>query len=113
MAFPAATATDPALFILLVPGALVYVLVRTTPTATRRTGRARAPRGGWGPTAPYLATKGSMARTANMTVTARMGQSVIQPRANVIVLPAGAEYFATPGVRRDYSGRTAGRNVTA
>ena len=112
MAFLGATATDPVLSIPLDPGALVYVLVRTTPTATRPTGRARAPRGGWGPTAPYPARRGNTARTANMTVTARTGQSVIQPLANVIVLPAGVEYFATLGVRRDYSGRTVGRNVT-
>jgi len=54
-----------------------------------------------------------MARTANMTVTARTGRCVIQPQANVIVHRAGVEYFATLGVRRDYSGWTVGRNVTA
>ena len=110
---PGVIATDPALSTHTAPSVLTCVLVRMMLTATPATGRAPAPRGGSAPTAPSPARRASMARTASTTVTARMGQSVIRRRANVIVLPGGVEYSATLGVRRDYSGRIARRSVTA
>lgn len=98
MGFLGATATDLVLYTLMGQAVVKCVLVKMMPIVIRQMGLALARQDGLALTVLFPVKKASMARIANMIVTAGMGQSVIQPQENVIVLLVGVEYFVTPNV---------------
>ena len=101
MVFPVATATDLALYILMVLAAPKCALAKMMPIVTRQMDLAFVLRDGSDQTAPYPVKKANTARIASIIATVRMGQSVIRQMANVIVLRAGVEYFVTLNVPQD------------
>ena len=113
MGFPVVTATDLALYTPTGRAVVKYVPARMMPIVIRQMDLALALQAGWVRTALPPVKKGSMERIANMIVTVRMGRSVIQLQANVIVLRAGAEYFVTLNVLRGYLERSVKSNVIA
>ena len=100
MGFPGVTATDLVLYTLMGQAVVKCVLVKMMPIVIRQMVLALARQDGLVLTALFPVKKASTARIANMIVTARMGQSVIQPQENVIVLRVGVEYFVTLNVLR-------------
>jgi len=106
-------ATDLALFIHMDLAVAKCVLVKMMLIVTLQMVPVSALRGGWVRTAPFLARKASMAKTASTAAVVKMVQSVIPHQANVIVLQAGAEYFVTLNVPPDDLERIVRRNVIA
>lgn len=109
----AATATDHALFTLMVLSVAKCVLVKMMPFVIRQMDLAFVLLDGLDRTAPHPAKKGNMVRTASMIATVKTVPNVILLMENVIVLLDGMEYFVTLNVLPDNLEKIVKKNVTA